>query len=72
MFLVTLQVMNIYPSYNILLERPWIHTAGIIASSLYQFLKYIMNEMLIIIKVEEIVFMIKNVIIPFIEAKDYR
>jgi len=31
-----------------------------------------MNEVLIIIKVEEIVSMIKNVIIPFIEAKDYR
>jgi len=31
-----------------------------------------MNEVLIIIKVEEIVSMIKNVIIPFIEVKDYR
>jgi len=72
MFLVTLQVMNIYSSYNTLLERPWIHAVGIIVSSLYQCLKYIMNEVLIIIKVEKIVSMIKNVIIPFIEVKDYR
>ena len=72
MFRVTLQVMNIYPSYNILLERLWIHATGIIASLLYQCLKYIMNEVLIIIKVEEIISMINNVIIPFIEVKDYR
>jgi hypothetical protein len=31
-----------------------------------------MNEVLIIIKVEEIISMINNVIIPFIEVKDYR
>jgi hypothetical protein len=28
MFLVTLQVMDIHPSYSMLLGRPWIHAAG--------------------------------------------
>ena len=32
MFLVTLQVMDIHPSYSMLLGRPWIHAAGVVAS----------------------------------------
>jgi hypothetical protein len=35
MFLVTLQVMKIHPSYSILLGRPWIHAAGAVASLLH-------------------------------------
>jgi hypothetical protein len=70
MFLVTLQVMDIHPSYSMLLGRPWIHAAGAVASSLHQCLKYIMNGMLVTVKAEETVSMIKNVAVPFIEAND--
>ena len=70
MFLVTLQVMDIHPSYSMLLGRPWIHAAGAVASSLHQCLKYIINEMLVTVKAEETVSMIKNVSVPFIEADD--
>jgi len=42
-FLVPLQVMDIHPSYNMLLGRPWIHVVGVVTSSLYQYLKYIVN-----------------------------
>ncbi|XP_052305631.1 uncharacterized protein LOC112325327 [Populus trichocarpa] len=70
MFLVTLQVMDIHPSYSMLLGRPWIHAAGAVASSLHQCLKYIMNEMLVTVKAEETVSMTKNVAVPFIEAGD--
>ncbi|XP_073259781.1 uncharacterized protein [Populus alba] len=70
MFLVTFQVMDIHPSYSMLLGRPWIHTAGAVTSSLHQCLKYIMNGMLVTVKAEETVSMIKNVAIPFIEAED--
>ena len=35
MFLVILKVMDIHPSYNVLLGRPWIHAAGAVASSLH-------------------------------------
>jgi hypothetical protein len=72
MFLITLQVMDIHPSYNILLGRPWIHAVGAVASSLHQCLKYIMNGMLITVKAEETVSMIKNMAIPFIKAEDCR
>jgi hypothetical protein len=52
-----------------LLGRP-IHVAGAVTSSLHQCLKYIMNGMLVTIKVEEVVSMVKNMVIPFIEAED--
>ena len=67
-FLVTLQVMDIHPSYSMLLGRPWIHTARAMASSLHQCLKYIANGMLIIVKAEETISMIKNVVVPFIKT----
>jgi len=64
--------MDIDPPYNILLGRLWIHAAGAVAFSLHQCLKYIMNGMLITVKAEETISMIKNVVIPFIEAEDCR
>jgi hypothetical protein len=64
--------MDNHSSYNILLGRPWIHAAGTLAFSLHQCLKYIMNEMLITVKAEEIVSMIRNVAIPFIGAENCR
>jgi len=70
MLLVTLQVMDIHPSYNMLLGRPWIYVARMVTSSLHQCLKYIMNGMLVTVKAEETIFMIKNVVIPFIKAVD--
>jgi hypothetical protein len=72
MFLVTLQVMDIHPSYNILLGKSWIHAGGVVAFSLHICLKYIINGMLIIIKVEETVSMIKNMVVPFIKVEDCR
>ena len=61
--------MDIHPSYNILLGRSWIHAARAVTSSLHQCLKYIANKM-ITVKAEEIVSMIKNVVVRFIELED--
>jgi len=57
-FLVTLQVMDIHSSYNTLLGMPWIHAVGTIASSLHQFLKYIVNGTLVTVKAEETLTMV--------------
>jgi hypothetical protein len=70
LFLVTFQVMDIHPSYSMLLGRPWIHATGAVTSSLHQCLKYIMNGMLVTVKAKETISMIKNVVVPFIEAED--
>ena len=40
-FTVEFQVMDISPSYNCLLERPWIHIAGAIPSTLHQKIKFV-------------------------------
>ncbi|XP_061947974.1 uncharacterized protein LOC133671268 [Populus nigra] len=49
-FQVTLQVMDIHPSYNILLGRPWIHAARVVASSLHQQVKFIINGNLVTVR----------------------
>jgi len=64
--------MDIHPSYSMLLGRPWIHFAGAVASSLHQCLKYIANSVLVTVKAEETISMVRNVAVPFIEAEDCR
>jgi hypothetical protein len=64
--------LDIHPFYNTFLGRPWIHTTRVVAFSLYQWLKYTMKRMLINVKDEKTIFMIKNVVVPFIEAEDCR
>ncbi|XP_052876285.1 uncharacterized protein LOC128282155 [Gossypium arboreum] len=46
-------VMDIKPSYNCLLGRPWIHSAGAVSSSLHQKLKLITEGRLVTINAEE-------------------
>jgi len=62
--------MDIQLSYNMLFERPWIHTTGVEASYLLQRVKFIINEGLVIVKSEETLSMIKNMEVPYIETKD--
>ncbi|XP_073268737.1 uncharacterized protein [Populus alba] len=69
-FQVTLQVIDIHPSYSILLGRPWIHAARAVASSLHQRVKFIINGNLVTVRAEETLSMIKNVSIPYIETEE--
>ncbi|XP_052479611.1 uncharacterized protein LOC105801050 [Gossypium raimondii] len=46
-------VMDIKPSYNCLLGRPWIHSAGAVPSLLHQKLKLLSEGRLVTISVEE-------------------
>ncbi|XP_052734052.1 uncharacterized protein LOC108339110 [Vigna angularis] len=52
-FQITFQIMDIHPAYNCLLGRPWIHSAGVVPSTLHQKLKYVMDNQLIIVSGEE-------------------
>lgn len=45
---VTLHGMNIHPSHIMLLGRPWLHVAQVIASSLHQQVMFIINGNLMI------------------------
>ncbi|XP_039048787.1 uncharacterized protein LOC120189633 [Hibiscus syriacus] len=46
-------VMDIMPSYNCLLGRPWIHQAGAVPSTLHQKVKFVIDGALVIINAEE-------------------
>ncbi|XP_040967870.1 uncharacterized protein [Gossypium hirsutum] len=63
-------VMDIKPSYNCLLERPWIHSAGAVPSSLHQKLKLVTNRRLITINVEEDIIAAVTSGAPYVEANE--
>ena len=45
--------MDISPSYNCLLGRPWIHIAGAVPSTLHQKIKFVTERQLVCVSVEE-------------------
>ena len=50
-FQIVFQVMDIAPAYSCLLGRPWIHTAGVVPSTLHQKLKFIVDDKLSLIHI---------------------
>jgi len=52
-FQITFQVMDILSAYSCLLGRHWIHSVGVVPSTLYQKLKFVINDKLIIVSKEE-------------------
>ncbi|XP_016667361.1 uncharacterized protein [Gossypium hirsutum] len=60
-------VMDIKPSYNCLLGRPWIHSAGAVPSSLHQKLKMVTEGRLITINTEEDIIASVTSDTPYIE-----
>ena len=52
-FNVEFQVMDISPSYNCLLGRPWIHIVGAVPSILHQKIKFVIERQLVCIATEE-------------------
>ncbi|XP_017628689.2 uncharacterized protein LOC108471603 [Gossypium arboreum] len=64
---VNFLVMDIKPSYNCLLGRPWIHLAGAVPSSLHQKLKMVTKGRLITINAEEDIIASVTSDAPYIE-----
>jgi len=62
--------MDISPAYSCLLGRPWIHTDGVIPSTLHQKLKFIINDKLIIVFGEEDLLVCGPTSTPYIEAAE--
>ncbi|XP_016747561.2 uncharacterized protein [Gossypium hirsutum] len=60
-------VMDIKPSYNYLLGRPWIHSAGAVPSSLHQKLKMVTDGLLVTINAEEDIIASVTSDAPYIE-----
>lgn len=52
-FKVNCQVIDIKTGYNLLLGRPWIHSAGVVPSTFYQQIQYVMKNELVTIYTDE-------------------
>ncbi|KAK5811418.1 hypothetical protein PVK06_026749 [Gossypium arboreum] len=63
-------VMDIKPSYNCLLGRPWIHSAGAVTSSLHQKLKLVTDGRLITINAEEDIITAVTSKAPYVEVNE--
>ena len=63
-------VMDINPSYNCLLGRPWIHMAGAVPSTLHQKVKFVVEESLITVAAEEDMIATTTTTIPYLEVKE--
>ncbi|XP_052885326.1 uncharacterized protein LOC128293822 [Gossypium arboreum] len=65
---VDILVMDIKPSYNGLLGRPWIHLAGAVPSLLHQKLKLVTNRRLVTINTEEDIIATVTRKAPYVET----
>ncbi|XP_040945825.1 uncharacterized protein [Gossypium hirsutum] len=63
-------VIDIKPSYNCLLGRPWIHSAGAVPLSLHQKLKLVSEGRLVTINAEEDIIAAVSNEIPYVETND--
>ena len=67
---VTFQVMDINPAYSCLLGRPWIHSVGVVPSTLHQKLKFIVEGHLVIVLGEEDILVSCPSSMPYVEAAE--
>ncbi|XP_017635846.1 uncharacterized protein LOC108477879 [Gossypium arboreum] len=63
-------VMDIKPSYNCLLGKPWIHSIGAVPSTFHQKLKLVTEGRLVMINVEEDIIASVTSNVPYIGADD--
>ncbi|XP_012453469.2 uncharacterized protein LOC105775506 [Gossypium raimondii] len=63
-------VMDIKPSYNCLLGRPWIHSARVVPSSLHQKVKLVSESRLVTISAEEDIIATVTSDAPYVETND--
>ena len=62
--------MDINPAYNCLLGRLWIHSVGVIPSTLHQKLKFVVEGHLVIVLGEEDILVSCPSSMPYVEATE--
>ena len=67
---ITFQVMDINPAYSFLLGQPWIHSVGVVPSTLHQRLKFMVEGKLIIVLGEEDILVSCPSSTPYVEAAE--
>ncbi|KAK8695024.1 hypothetical protein V6N13_072566 [Hibiscus sabdariffa] len=61
-------VMDIKPTYNCLLGRPWIHSVGAVPSSLHQKLKFVIEGKLVCVEAEQDIIATVTSDTPYVET----
>ncbi|XP_070047337.1 uncharacterized protein [Nicotiana tomentosiformis] len=69
-FEVTFQVLDMDTSYNFLLGRPWIHTAGAVPSTLHQMVKFEHENQEIVVHGEDEQSIYRDPSVPCLEARE--
>nr|XP_009774250.1 PREDICTED: uncharacterized protein LOC104224325 [Nicotiana sylvestris] len=64
------QVLDVAVSYNLLLGRPWIHTAKVVSSTLHQMVKFEWDRQEIVVHGEENLYSHNDASVPFIDDED--
>ena len=67
---VTFQIMDINPAYSCLLGCPWIHSVGVVPSTLHQKLKFVVEGHLVIASGEEDILVSGPSSMPYVEAAE--
>ena len=62
--------MDISPSYNCLLGRPWIHIVGVVPSTLHQKIKFVIEGQLVSIAIEEDMIATTSFGAPYVETNE--
>ncbi|KAL2325759.1 hypothetical protein Fmac_024817 [Flemingia macrophylla] len=69
-FDVEFQVMDITPAYSCLLGRHWIHNAKAVPSMLYQKVKFVVGDKLVIVQPEDDMIISKPLVVPYVDATE--
>ena len=62
--------MDINPAYSCLLGRPWIHSVGVVPSTIHQKLKFVVEGHLVIVSGEEDILVSCPSSMPYVEATE--
>ena len=69
-FNIEFQIMDISPSYNCLLGRPWIHIVGAVRSTLHQKIKFVTEGQLVSVTIEEDMIAATSLRAPYVETDE--
>ena len=70
-FTVNFQVIKVDSLYNMLLGRPWVHVACVVASTFHRRLMFPSEDLLITIMAEEPLTIFKETYVPYISANAF-
>jgi len=65
---ITFQLMDINPAYSCLLGQPWIHSVGVVPSTLHQKLKFVVEGQLVIVSGKEDILVSCLSSMPYVEV----